>query len=141
MAIRVEIVTPDRKLFSGDVDMVTLPGSAGQMGILRGHAPLLSTLDIGEIVLHKGADTQYIAVSGGVAEVRPDKVTILADTAESSHEIDEQRAEEAMQRAKQSLADNPPASHRPVLEAAYRRSNLRLKVSQRKRSRPATFSD
>ena len=141
MAIQVDIVTPDRELFSGVVDMVTLPGSAGQMGILRGHAPLLSTLDIGEIVLHMGADTQYIAVSGGVVEVRPDKVTILADSAESSLEIDEQRAEEAMQRAKQSLADNPPSERRPVLEAAFRRSNLRLKVSQRKRnSRPATFN-
>ena len=68
--------------------MVTLPGSLGQMGILPGHAPLLSTLDIGEIILHIGNDSQFVAVSGGVVEVRPDKVTILADTAETPEDID-----------------------------------------------------
>ena len=84
MGIQVDIVTPERLLVSDEVDMVTLPGVDGQMGILRGHAPLLSTLDIGEIVLHRGTDAEYMAIGGGVVEVRPDKVTILADTAEQA---------------------------------------------------------
>ena len=92
MSIKVDIVTPEKMLFSGDVEMVTLPGTNGQMGILRGHAPLLSTLDIGEIVLHSREGNEYVAVSGGVVEVRPDKVTILADVAEAGTEIDEERA-------------------------------------------------
>jgi F-type H+-transporting ATPase subunit epsilon len=91
MPIKVDIVSPDRRLYSGEVEMVTLPGSNGQMGILHGHAPLLSTLDIGEIVLHRGEGNDYLAVSGGVVEVRPDKVTVLADVAEAGEEIDEAR--------------------------------------------------
>ena len=102
--LQVDIVTPDRSLFSGRADMVTLPGSLGQMGILPGHAPLLSTLDIGEIILHIGNGSQFVAVSGGVVEVRPDKVTILADTAETPEDIDAARAQDALARAEQLLA-------------------------------------
>ena len=68
MSIKVDIVTPEKMLYSGDVEMVTLPGTNGQMGILRGHAPLLSTLDIGEIIIHLGNDVRYVAVGGGVIE-------------------------------------------------------------------------
>ena len=133
MSIQVEIVALDRRLVSTTVDMITLPGVEGQMGILHGHAPLLSLLDFGEIILHKGGSVQYIAVHGGVVEVRPDKVTILADTAESSDEIDEERARAALDRAVKLLEENPQPTHRPVIEAAVRRSNLRLKVAQRRR--------
>lgn len=136
--LQVDIVTPDRSLFSGRVDMVTLPGSLGQMGILPGHAPLLSTLDIGEIILHVGNDSRFIAVSGGVVEVRPDKVTILADTAESPEDIDAARAQDALARAQQMLATNPPPHERPRIEAAVRRSNLRLKVARRHQGRRAS---
>jgi F-type H+-transporting ATPase subunit epsilon len=136
--LQVDIVTPYRSLFSGRVDMVTLPGSLGQMGILPGHAPLLSTLDIGEIILHMGNDSQFVAVSGGVVEVRPDKVTILADTAETPEDIDAARAQEALARAEQMLATNPPPHERPVIEAAVRRSSLRLKVARRPQGRRAT---
>jgi F-type H+-transporting ATPase subunit epsilon len=136
--LQVDIVTPERSLFSGQVNMVTLPGTLGQMGILPGHAPLLSTLDIGEIILHMGNDSRFIAVSGGVVEVRPDKVTILADTAESPEDIDASRAQEALARAQQLLATNPPPSERPVIEAAMRRSSLRLKVARRHHGRRAS---
>jgi F-type H+-transporting ATPase subunit epsilon len=136
--LQVDIVTPDRSLFSGRVDMVTLPGSLGQMGILPGHAPLLSTLDIGEIILHIGNDSQFIAVGGGVVEVRPDKVTILADTAETPEDIDAARAQEALARAEQLLATNPPPHERPLVEAAVRRSSLRVKVARRHQGRRAT---
>ncbi len=132
MAIKVDIVTPERQLVSDEADMVTLPGSDGQMGVMRGHAPLLSTLDIGEIILHRGAEEQYVAVTGGVVEVRPDKVTILAESAERAEEIDVDRAMAARERARQSLEENPPPSRRVVIEAALRRSNLRLKVARRR---------
>ena len=142
MTIHVDIVALDHKLVSEDVDMVTLPGIDGQMGILPGHAALLSLLDEGEIVLHKQGDKQYFAVHGGVVEVRPDKVTILANTAESSDEIDEQRAAAALARAQERLANNPPPTQKPFIEAQIRRSNIRLKVAQHRRSsRPAHFRD
>ncbi|GIV74876.1 F0F1 ATP synthase subunit epsilon [Caldilinea sp.] len=138
MAIQVDVVTPEKMIFSGEVDMVTLPGTNGQMGILRGHAPLLSTLDIGEIVLHRREGNEYIAVSGGVVEVRPDKVTILADVAESSAEIDEQRAQAALERARKLLAENPPPQKMPEIMASLRRSTLRLKVARRRAGRRTT---
>jgi len=131
MSIRVDIVTPEKLLYSGDVDMITLPGTNGQMGILHGHAPLLSTLDIGEIVLHRREGNEYLAVSGGVAEVRPDKVTILADIAEAGTEIDEERAAAALERAERLLAENPPPHQVPEIMASLRRSSLRLKVARR----------
>lgn len=134
MSILVDIVTPERQLLSEEVDMVTIPGIDGQMGILRGHVPLLTTLDIGEIVLHTKGGTRHIAVGGGVVEVRPNKVTIMAASAERAEEIDLQRAEAARQRAHDSLAGAGPR-HDPVAFAALRRSNLRLKVAQRRRSR------
>ena len=131
MPILVDIVTPERRLLSQEVDMVTLPGIDGQMGILRGHAPLISTLDIGEIVLHKGNEKQFIAVGGGVVEVRPDKVTILAQAAESAGEINIQRAEEARERARASVEASSSQKHNPEAVAALRYSNLRLKVARR----------
>jgi F-type H+-transporting ATPase subunit epsilon len=135
MAILVDIVTPERRLLSEEVEMVTLPGTAGQMGVLRGHEPLLSTLDIGEIVLHrKGGEKQHIAVHGGVVEVRPNKVTILADLAEIAEEIDEQRAEAALRRAQESIEHREVGRFDPAATAALRRSNLRLKVARKRRA-------
>lgn len=141
MGILVEIVTPRRLLFSEEVDMVTLPGSEGQMGIMRSHAPLLTTLDVGEIVLHrKDKENEFIAVSGGIAEVRPNKVTILADTAERADEIDVKRAEEARERARKMIEEGGSEVHRPTLDMALRRSRVRMKVAQRRRaSRPGLF--
>jgi len=141
MGILVEIVTPRRLLFSDEVDMVTLPGSEGQMGIMRSHAPLLTTLDVGEIVLHRGSkEDEYIAISGGLAEVRPNKVIILADTAERADEIDVVRAEAARERARQMIAEGGPVQ-KPVLDMALRRSRVRVKVAQRRRapSRPGIY--
>ena len=140
MTIQVEIVTPSRQLFSGDVQMITMPGVEGEMGVLGGHAPLLTTLNIGEIALHRAnGETEYIAVGGGVVEVRPDKVIVLARSAERVDEIDIARAEAAMQRAEEALRTRPEEERRPV-EVAYRRSQLRLKVARRRRStRPGVF--
>lgn len=133
MPIEVEIVTPRRQLFGGTVEMVTLPGVDGQMGVLRNHAPLLTILDIGEITLHHTDGRQeFIAVTGGAVEVRPNKVIILARSAERAEEIDIRRAQDALQRAQESIR-NRPAEERKPIEAALRRSQLRLKVAARRR--------
>ena len=140
MTIQVEIVTPSRQLYSGAVQMVTLPGVEGEMGVLAGHAPLLTTLNIGEITLHSAdGEAEYIAVSGGVVEVLPDQVIVMARSAERAEDIDIARAEAAMQRAEDALNTRSPEERRPV-EVAYRLSQLRLKVARRRRSsRPGVF--
>jgi F-type H+-transporting ATPase subunit epsilon len=137
MGILVDIVTPERRLLSEEVDMVTLPGSAGQMGVLRGHAPLLSTLDIGEIVLHNKGQTRSIAVHGGVVEVRPYKVTVLADLAESAEDIDIERADAARQRAQKSLEERQSGKYDPEALASLRRNLLRLKIARKRRTQRA----
>lgn len=138
MSVQVEIVSPQRILFSGEVKMVSVPATDGYMGIMGRHAPLLSTLSIGEIVLHEESGEEIsIAISGGVVEVRPDKVIVLADVGEAAEDIDEDRAQAALDRAQASLASNPPPEERAPLLESIRRSNLRLKVA-RKRRRPTS---
>ncbi len=135
MTIRCEIVSQDRMVFEGDVDIVVLPGSAGEMGILPHHAPLLTTLKYGFIKVRQQGKEDIFAVAGGVAEVQPQIVTVLADAAENIEEIDETRAEQARQRAQEMLAKGVPADTDAYLaiEAALRRSNLRLDAVKRYR--------
>jgi len=136
--IKVEIVTPERLLMSRDADMVVLPGEAGQMGVMGGHAPLMTTLVTGEIILHANDEEQEaLFVNGGIAEVRPDVVTVLADVAERVDDIDIQRAEAARARAEASVAEaGGVASAPPVYVAALRRSQVRLRIARRRRPRP-----
>ena len=138
MPIKVEIVTPERLLMSRDIDMVVLPGESGQMGVMGGHAPLMTTLVTGEILLYENDEEQEaLFVNGGIAEVRPDVVTILADVAERVDDIDIQRAEAARERAEASVAEaGGTASAPPVHVAALRRSQVRLRVARRRRARP-----
>lgn len=138
MPIKVEIVTPERLLMSRDADMVVLPGEAGQMGVMGGHAPLMTTLVTGEILLYENDEEQEaLFVNGGIAEVRPDVVTILADVAERVDDIDIQRAEAARSRAEASVAEaGGAASAPPVHVAALRRSQVRLRIARRRRARP-----
>ena len=133
MTIRCEIVSQDRMVFEGDVDIVVLPGSAGEMGILPHHAPLLTTLKYGFIKVRQQGQEQVFTVAGGVAEVQPQIVTVLADAAENIEEIDETRAEQARERAQEMLAKGVPADTDAYLaiEAALRRSNLRLDAVKR----------
>ncbi|MBI5932927.1 MAG: F0F1 ATP synthase subunit epsilon [Chloroflexi bacterium] len=142
MTIRCEIVSQDRMVFEGDVDIVVLPGSAGEMGILPHHAPLLTTLKYGFIKVRQQGKEEIFAVAGGVAEVQPQIVTVLADAAENIEEIDEARAEQARERAQEMLAKGVPADSDAYLaiEAALRRSNLRLDAVKRYRKggRPNT---
>ncbi|HEY5731807.1 MAG TPA: ATP synthase F1 subunit epsilon [Anaerolineales bacterium] len=135
MTIRCEIVSQDRTVFEGDVDIIVLPGAGGEMGILPKHAPVLTTLKYGIIKVRKGGKEELFTVAGGVAEVQPDIVTILADAAENVEEIDITRAEEARKRAEEVLAKGVPADTDAYLamEAALRRSNLRLDAARRYR--------
>jgi F-type H+-transporting ATPase subunit epsilon len=136
MAIRCEIVSEDRLVFEGDVDMVIVPGIGGEMGILPNHAPLLSILKFGLLKVKSGSEEKIFTVAGGVVEVQPDVVTILADAAESIDEIDIARAEAARQRAEKLLKESPPhdIDNYLALEASLRRSNLRLDAVKRYRS-------
>jgi F-type H+-transporting ATPase subunit epsilon len=139
MPIRCEIVSQDRMVFAGDADIVVLPGSDGEMGILPHHAPLLTTLKIGIIKVRSGGKEEVFTVAGGVAEVQPDIVTVLADAAENVEEIDVARAEAARKRAQEILAKGVPADTDSYLkmEAALRKSNLRLDAVKRYRHNPA----
>ena len=135
MPIRCEIVSQDRLVFEGDADIVVLPGTDGEMGILPHHAPLLTTLKIGIIKVRSGGKEEIFTVAGGVAEVQPDIVTVLADAAENVEEIDVARAEAARKRAEEILAKGVPADSDAYLkmEAALRKSNLRLDAVRRYR--------
>jgi F-type H+-transporting ATPase subunit epsilon len=134
MTIRCEIVSQDRTVFLGNVDIVVLPGAAGEMGILPHHAPVLTTLKYGVIKVRHNNKEELFAVAGGVAEVQPTIITILADAAENIEEIDIVRAKAAKKRAEDALANLSPEEDRDaylVMEAALRRSNLRLDVVRR----------
>lgn len=133
MPIRCEIVSQDRVVFNGDADIVVLPGVDGVMGILPNHAPLLTTLQYGIITVRDKKGEQFFTVAGGVAEVRPDQVTILADAAENVDEIDFMRAEAARRRAEDLLKSGVPEDKDQYLsiQAALRRSNLRVDAVKR----------
>jgi F-type H+-transporting ATPase subunit epsilon len=131
MTIRCEIVSQDRTVFTGDVDIVVLPGAGGEMGILPKHAPVLTTLKYGVIKVRRGGKEDVFSVAGGVAEVQPDIVTILADAAENVEEIDVARAEAARKRAEEALSKGTPADSDAYLamEAALRRAHRRRDVA------------
>lgn len=137
MTIRCEIASQDRLVYEGDADIVILPGTSGEMGILPNHAPLLTTLNLGVVKVRKGDQEEIFTVTGGLAEVQPDIVTILADAAEHIDEIDIARAEAARERARELLEETPPTEDMDrylAIEAALRRSNLRLEAARRYRS-------
>jgi F-type H+-transporting ATPase subunit epsilon len=143
MPIRCEIVSQDRMVFQGDVDIVVLPGTDGEMGVLPHHAPLLTTLKYGFIKVRSKTHEEVFTVAGGVAEIQPDIVTVLADAAENVAEIDVSRAEEARKRAEEALSNVKPgdADAYENLEAALRRSNLRLDAARRYRSSKRTYTE
>ena len=128
----LEVVTPDRKLLSAEADVVVLPGVEGQFGILHGHIPFLSALDIGEMYYRDGGKVDYLSVSGGFAEVTGKKVTIVAEAAEMGREIDIERARRALERAEKRLAK---ARTEDIdwarAEASLRRAMMRMKVAGR----------
>lgn len=129
--LKLEVVTAERQTFSGEVDAVIAPGSEGQLGILPHHAPLMTMLQPGELIVRKDGQDIYLAVTGGFLEVRPDKVIVLADACERCEEIDVTRAEEAKKRAEERLKSITPGIDHARAEAALRRSLIRLKVAER----------
>lgn len=135
MPIRCEIVSQDRTVFEGDADIVIVPGVGGEMGILPNHAPLLSTLRFGFLKVRYNGQEEVFTVAGGVIEVQPNLVTVLADRAENVQEIDVARAEAARHRAEELLRQGPPPDSDTYMkmEAALRRSNLRLEAARRYR--------
>ena len=137
MPIRCEIVSQDRLVFEGDADIVVVPGALGEMGILPGHAPMLSALEMGVIQVKKDQEQEVFTVTGGFIEVQPDIVTIMADAAEHIDEIDEERAQQAMERAQKLLDDYSEEDTENYLriQAALRRSSLRLKTVDQFRKR------
>jgi F-type H+-transporting ATPase subunit epsilon len=144
MPIRCEVVTQDRALYEGDADMVVAPGTQGELGILPNHAPLLTTLGFGVLRVQHQEGEEVFAIAGGILEVRPDVITVLADVGEHINEIDQARAEDARRRAEELLASGPPPDTDEYLriQAALRRSNLRLDAIRRFRrtSRPTPQS-
>ena len=141
MPIRCEILSQDRMVFEGDADMVLVPGSQGEMGILPNHAPLLSTLKFGVLRVRIKDREEIFTVAGGIVEVQPDLITVMADAAENVNEIDISRAEAARRRAEEILKQGPPAGSDSFakIEAALRRSNLRLEAAKRYRTSRTRF--
>jgi F-type H+-transporting ATPase subunit epsilon len=133
MPIRCDIVTQDRRLYSGDADIIVAPGSQGALGILPHHAPLLTTLSYGVLVVKRAGNEIAFAIAGGIMEVLPNAVTVLADVGERVDEIDVARAEAAKARAEDLLRSSYGESEesRRRAEASLRRSQLRLDATRR----------
>jgi len=128
-SLKLDIVTAERVVYSADVDVIIAPGAEGQLGILPHHAPLMTILQAGELVVRKGGQEDTLAISGGFLEVRPDRVIILADSAERAEEIDAARAEAARKRAEERLKERHVAGiDESRAEAALRRAMVRLSV-------------
>ena len=131
--LRLEIVTPERKTYSEDVEMVTIPGVDGEYGILPLHVPLITALKAGELRVRKGGQETSVATGGGFAEVLPDRVTILTDAAMLDTEIDESAAQAAIDRAKAALEDkNLGSEEQTAAEAAIANSLAQLHVKRRR---------
>lgn len=135
MPIRCEIVSQDRMVFEGDVDIVVAPSTNGEMGILPNHSPLIANLDYGVVKVRYQGVEEVFTVAGGIIEVQPDIVTVLADVAENVMDIDIARADAARERAEEYLVEGPPLDTDSYLrlEAALRRSRLRLDAVKRYR--------
>lgn len=133
MSIQCDIVSQDRMVFSGEAEMVLIPGSEGVMGILPNHTPVLTTFNFGIITVITKTDRNYFTVAGGIAEVQPDLITVLADAAENVEELDESRAEKAKERAENLLNETSSADSKDLdaLRFALRRSTFRLDAIKR----------
>ena len=136
MPLHLEVITPERRVYEDDVDMVVAPASEGYVGILPHHAPLFTTLGPGEFRVKKGGLEESLAVFGGFIDVRGDRVVVLTDAAEPAEEIDAGRAQEARQRAQEALAAGAvSAADELRARAALQRALVRLRVSESRRRR------
>lgn len=138
MTIKCEIVTQERTVFSGDVDSVNLPGSEGRMGILPNHTALLTTLNFGEVVVHTGDEEEFFAIGGGFVEIQPDKVIVLADSAERAEEIDVERADKARERAEAAMkgrSEEYDPDQYAQIQASLMRARIRVDIGRKRAGR------
>lgn len=132
MPIHVELVTQERKVFEElEADIVIIPGAEGEMGVLPNHAPVLTTLGFGELVVRKGGAEERFAIYGGVVDIRPDKVVVLADLAESAFALDLQAIEAARERASALLEQGVPEEENRQAALALRRAELGLRLHRK----------
>ncbi len=136
MPMQLQIITAEREVFSGEVDALVAPGVAGQLGILPNHAPLMTVLQPGELLVRAGGDESFLALSGGYLEVLGNQVIVLADAAEDVDEIDEARAQEALARAQERIASRESDIELEQAVASLRRAQVRVTVARRRRSAP-----
>ena len=132
---QLQIVSADRSIVNETVDEIQVPGAEGYFGVLPGHTPLLALIGTGELWYRQGATTSYVSLSGGFAEVQPDRVTILAQIAERADEIDIARAEAAKRRAEERLHSSAPDMDFERARIALLKSLIRLQVATRARVR------
>ncbi len=132
--LKLEIVTPEAKIYSENVEMVTLPGVQGEMGIYPMHIPLMTQVSAGEICARKNGQDHFLAVGDGFAEITGERVAILTDMAIKADDIDEQKAEEARKRAEARLAEKLSDEENATVQAALLNSLAQLKVKRRNRN-------
>ncbi len=134
MPLLLDIVTPERLAYSGEVDSVQLPGSEGELGVLPHHAPLIATLGAGELRIRKGGTEETFAVFGGFLQVLPDKVVVMAESADLAAEIDLERAQEARREAERALeSGSHEAADLAAARATLQQALLRIRVAERRR--------
>ena len=129
--LKLEITTPTGQVYAKEVDMVTLPGQEGEMGILPMHVPLIALLGDGEIIARRGNEEDHVLVTGGCAEITPDRVAILTVFATDAAAIDEQKAEEARARAEARLKEKISPEEVAVVQASLTHSLAQLKFKRR----------
>ena len=133
MPLQLEIVTPERLAYSDTVDSVVLPGAEGEMGILPHHAPLLATLGVGELRIRKGGEEEFFAIAGGFVQVRPDKVVVMAETADMASEIDVEKAQEARREAERALESGySEGADLSLARAQLQQALLRIRLAERR---------
>ncbi len=136
MPLKLDIVTPEKKFFSGEVDNVYLPGTEGELGILPGHVPLVTGVKPGELRYSIDGQVEELAIGAGFVEVTQEKVTVLTDLAVTDTEIDEAKAEEAMRRAEEALSSIDHSENTEevaALQASMARSMAQLKLKRKRR--------
>lgn len=129
--IKLEVVTPDKVVVSEEVEYVGVPGLLGQFGVLKNHIPFLSALAVGSLYYRKGSELQYVFVSGGFAEVSPDSITVLAESAERAEDIDIARAKKAKERAERRLQNEKEKTDYLRAQAALNRAIQRLSTKEK----------
>jgi len=137
-SFQLEIVTPDKLVVKDRAEEMQIPGKNGYLGILPGHAPLITELSVGQISYRNGGETHYLCVAWGFAEVLPDKVTILAETAERGEDVDCARAKKAKERAEQRLTSGDPEVDVSRAQNAQARATTRLEVAAKEGQTPAS---